>query len=109
MEQNAIKILLANDNKPLREGMISAFKTIALHIQIIEEARDFSEILKKLPNTQCDILMSDDKMEGENILTYLPLILDQYPGLKIIVNSGQTSETPDIKKMMEWSKGWLSF
>ncbi len=109
MENKVIKILLANDHKTLREGIISTLTTIAPHIQIVEEAENFQELLRKLPVTKFYILMSDDIMEGENIITYLPGIKEQYPELKIILNSIFTEEVPHLEKASEWVNGWISF
>jgi len=109
MEKNVIKILLANDNETLREAILLAFKEFAHHILIVEEADSFQDLVKKLPNTDFDILMSVDIMNGENILTYLPGIKEQYPGLKIILNSIFTEEVPNLAKAREWINGWVSF
>lgn len=109
MEKNLIKILLANDNKVVREGIRLVFEEFAPHIQIVEETNSFQDLLKKLPVTEFDILMSDDIMHGENTLTYLPGIREQYPELKIILNSIFTEEVPHLENSREWVNGWLSF
>ncbi len=109
MEKCQIKLFLANDNKTLREGIRLAFKEHAPHIQIVEEANSFQDLLNKLPVTKFDILISDDIMNGENILTYLPGIREQYPDLKIILNSIFTEEVPHLEKAREWINGWVSF
>ena len=109
MEKNTIKILLANDHKVVRRGICLAFEEFAPNIHIVEEAESFQELLIKLSNTEFDILMSDDIMDGENILTYLPGIKEQYPDLKIILNSIFTEEVPHLEKAKEWINGWLSF
>lgn len=108
MDKTIIKILLANDNKIVREGIRLAFEEHAQHIQIFEEVDSFQDLLKKLPNTEFDILMSDDKMQGENILTYLPGIREKYPELKIILNSIFNEEVPHLEKAKEWINGWVS-
>ena len=106
---NAIKVLLANDHLILRNGIKIALTSKAQNIQVVGEADSFAEILRLLPHFEADILMTDDIMPGGEILTFLPLIKEQYPDLKIIINSMLSSETADITKMMEWANGWLSF
>ena len=106
---NVIKVLLANDHFILRNGIKLGLTSKATNIQVVGEASSFEEILKLLPQIEVDILMTDDIMPGGEILSFLPLIKKQYPELKIIVNSMQSSETSSIKKMMEWANGWLSF
>ena len=109
MEKKIIRILLANDHKIVRRGIRLTFEEFAPHIQIVEEADSFQDLLKKLHDTEFDILLSDDIMHGENILTYLSGIREQYPGLKIILNSIFTEEVPHLEKAKEWINGWVSF
>jgi DNA-binding NarL/FixJ family response regulator len=104
-----IKILLANDHQILRNSISSAFKTHAPHIQIVGKAANFEEILAILPHVQADILMTDDVMPEGDILTFLTLIKEQYPELKIIINSIQATETAQLREAMKWADGWLSF
>ncbi len=109
MKESIIKIFLANDNTTICNGIQLAFEELAPHIQIVKEADSFQDLLKKLPVTEFDILMSDDIMHGENIITYLPGIKEQYPEIKIILNSIFTKEVPHLEKAKEWINGWVSF
>ena len=74
-------------------------------IQVVGEAGNFKELLEKLTQIPADILMTDDVMPFGDILTVLPVIKEQYPELKIIVNSMHDASAPHIKKMMEWADG----
>lgn len=49
-----------------------------------------------LPQLEVDILLTDDAMSDRKLLIILPLIKEQYPELKIIVNSmtSATNEEP---------------
>ena len=109
MKKRIIKILLANDNKTIRKGFELAFEAFAPHLQIVEQSDSFKDLLKKLPPTEFDILMSDDIMEGEHIITYLPGIKEQYPAMKIILNSIFTEEVPHLIEARKWINGWVSF
>lgn len=109
MENSTIKILLANDHNLLRNGIISAFEKLAPHIRVVREAVTFEELLEVLPITEFDILLCDDRMQRKDFLTYLPVIKEEFPELKVIIHSIFTEEAPHIKMAMEFAKGWLSF
>ena len=102
MEKKIIKILLANDHPLLRSG-ISILLNKHEQIQVVGEACNFKELLGKLTQIPADILMTDDIMPFGDILSVLPVIKEQYPELKIIVNSMHDNSAPHIKKMMEWT------
>ncbi len=108
METETIKILLANDH-PLLRSAISNLLNKHEQIQVVGEAGNFKELLEKLTQIPADILMTDDVMPFGDILTVLPVIKEQYPDLKIIVNSMHDASAPHIKKMMEWADGLVSF
>ena len=108
MEEKTIKILLANDH-PLLRSTISNLLNKHEQIQVVGEAGNFKELLEKLTQIPADILMTDDVMPFGDILTVLPVIKEQYPELKIIVNSIHEASAPDIKKMMEWADGLVGF
>jgi len=108
METKTIKILLANDHPLLRSGICILFNKHQ-QIQVVGEAGNFKELLGKLTQIPADILMTDDVMPFGDILTVLPVIKEQYPELKIIVNSMHDASAPHIKKMMEWADGLVGF
>jgi DNA-binding NarL/FixJ family response regulator len=77
--EKEIKILLANDHAILRSHIIDAIKKGAPDIQIVGEASSFEELVRILPNTKTDILMTDDAMPDRLLLQLLPSIKEQYP------------------------------
>jgi DNA-binding NarL/FixJ family response regulator len=89
---------------------INGAKKFAPHIQIVAEAANFQEIFTLLPQIQTEILMTDDAMPDRNLLATLPLIKEQYPELKIIINSMLTStDSEESRKISELAQGWLCF
>lgn len=108
MEKKTIKILIANDHSILRSGVRILFNKDE-RIQVVGEAGNFKELLEKLKQIPADILMTDDIMPFGDILSVLPVIKEQYPELKIIVNTMQDVSAPHIKKMMEWADGLVSY
>lgn len=86
MEQETIKILLANDHSLIRTGIKNALHKTS-YIKVIEEACSFPDMFKKLEHWQPDILMTDDQMPGGYLPDELPLLKKLYPDLKIIANT----------------------
>lgn len=105
-----IKIFLANDHYLFRNGVRTAFKKYAPHIQIIGEAASFAEVLNMLPQFPADILVIDDAMPDRSLLKIIPKIKAQYPSLKIIINSMLNADHNDeSKEIMKLADGWVCF
>ncbi len=100
-------MLLANRHEIYRRGIDLVFKKQAPHIQIIWEASSFEEVLMLLTKFQSDLLLTGDHMPDGNIFSFLPLLKEQYPGLKIIINS-MHDEHAYFFKLMEWAQGWVA-
>jgi DNA-binding NarL/FixJ family response regulator len=107
MQQQTIKILLANDHSIMRTAIKNALHK-TLHIQVIEEAVSFPDLFSKLQQSQPDILMSDDQMPGGYLLNDIPTIKQLYPDLKIIANT-RHSDIAYLKKLIQLTDGLLSF
>ncbi len=100
-------MMLAHGHEIYRRGIDQVFKKQAPHIQITREASNFEEILTLLTKFQPDILMTGDHMDGGNIFSFLPLLKEQYPRLKIIINS-MHDDHAYFFKLMEWAQGWVA-
>ena len=53
--------------------------------------------------------MTDDLMPFGDILSVLPVVKEQYPELKIIVNAMQDVSALHMKKIMEWLDALIGF
>lgn len=106
---NSINILIANDHKLLREGIGSVIVNHSPHFNIIGQAENFNEVLNMLSHKKVDILMIDDIMPFGDILTFLPIVKEQYPELKIIINSMCDNSVSHVKKTIEFVDGWVGF
>ena len=107
MKNSTIRILLANNHEIFRSGTKKALSSYSSQIQIVGEAASFEEILSKLPELQIDILLTDDIMSGGDILTFLPLVKQQNPELKIIINPFITEGNQPLEQAIEWADGLL--
>jgi len=107
MDQEIIKILLANDHSLLRTGFKHTLHKTE-HIRIVEEAVSFPDLYRKLEQCQPDILMTDDAMPEGDLITDLPKIKELYPRLKIIANS-MHSDLIYLKQLAQLTDGLVSF
>lgn len=107
MEQETIKILLANDHSLMRTGIKNALHKTS-HIQIMEEAVSFPDLFSKLQQFQPDLLMTDDQMPGGYLINDLPKIKVLYPNLKIIANT-MHCDIAYLKELIQLTDGLVSF
>lgn len=87
MENFILRVLVADDHPAVRVGLESALKENN-EINIIGSARDSTEIMEILKQSECDVLVTDYSMPGGiygDGLIMLNLIRQRYPKVKIVV------------------------
>lgn len=94
-----IKILIADDHKVFREGIISILEDIA-DITVIAEAGDGREVMEQLKEVQPDIILMDITMGDTNGIDTTKLVKETYPAIKVLALS-MHSESGYIVKMLE--------
>lgn len=80
---NAIKIFLVDDHKMIREGFKKYIENNS-EIEIIDEAENGVECLKKLETVSPDLVVTDVNMPEMNGITLTKEISEKYPDIKII-------------------------
>lgn len=83
---DAIRIILTDDNLILRGVVKSLFETVP-EINIIGEAGNGLELLETLKTKECDLILLDLSMPQMDGLTALRHIKVEYPHLKVLVYS----------------------
>lgn len=106
--QGIIRVFYANDHKLMRSGIVKAIQN-AQHIQVVDEAENFTELLEKLDKIDADILMTDDVMPGGDIATALEQIITKRPNLKIIINSMHSADAQHFDLVKTKAHGLVSF
>lgn len=79
-----IKVLIAEDKKQFRQGLISYFRDYDF-LEVIAEAENGRELLKLLNSTNPDVVLLDlsmPEMDGDQSFEF---VMDHYPGIKIII------------------------
>lgn len=94
-----IGVVVADDHKILREGVVSLLKDED-DIQIIGEAENGEELLSRLSNTVVDVVLLDIGLPGMNGLDAAIYIIKHFPNTKILVFSSY-DEDQYILKMLE--------
>ncbi len=93
-----IKVILADDHKIFREGVISLLKGVN-DIKIIAEARDGLELLNLLKGLKPDVVLLDIEMPNKNGIDAAKEIAQTYPEIKIMVLS-MHKQSAFIKQML---------
>ncbi|MED1790011.1 response regulator transcription factor [Brevibacillus laterosporus] len=79
-----IKVLLADDHRIVREG-VKMILQMAGKFEIIGEAANGDELYSKALDCQPDLIISDLKMPGQNVLKSGKLLKEQLSAIKILI------------------------
>ncbi len=101
-----IKIAITDDHPLVIDGLLTAFRDVP-DIQITGTYNTGAELLNGLQSDPAEVLLLDLQLPDRNGSELVPIILQQYPGMHIIILSGIES-SPYIKEMMQKGcKGYL--
>jgi len=94
-----IEIMIADDHRVFREGIVSILEN-AGEIKVIAQAQDGKEVMEKLKQLKPHLILMDISMGGAGGIETTRLVRQQYPDIKILVLS-MHSESSYIVKMLE--------
>jgi len=106
LPKKKIKVVLADDHSLVRDG-IKALLEEAEDIQVIGEAADGEEALKKVEGTTPDILIVDIRMPKLNGIETVAKLTQQSPNTKALVLSMHDSEEYVLKSVEAGAYGYL--
>lgn len=84
---NMIKVIIADDHKLFREGMISLLSPVK-GIKVIGEAESSTQLLEHLSEKPVDVAVMDMKIDGTFGTDLTKTISSSYPEVKILMLSG---------------------
>ncbi|MEH6994607.1 response regulator [Neobacillus drentensis] len=84
----AYKVLLADDEKIIVEGISSVIDWTALDLELVATARNGIEAYEKIVTQEPDIVISDIRMPGMDGLSLVSKVNDKFPSVKFILLSG---------------------
>jgi DNA-binding NarL/FixJ family response regulator len=94
-----VRLAIADDHKIFRDGIRMALKNRD-HIQLIWEAEDGREMMRKIKTDPPDILLMDIRMPELDGISALQIIRKQYEKIKVIVLS-MYDDKEMISKVMD--------
>ncbi len=101
-----IKIAITDDHPMIIDGLLNALRGVK-NIHIVGTYKNGTELINGLQVQQADVLLLDLQLPDRNGNELVPVILQQYPGIHILILSGIES-SPYIKEMMQRGcKGYL--
>jgi DNA-binding NarL/FixJ family response regulator len=101
-----IRVAITDDHPIVIDGLLNAFGDVK-DISIAGTYNNGADLLKGLQTKPADVLLLDLQLPDRNGSELAPILLQQYPDIRIIILSGIES-TPYIKEMMQKGcKGYL--
>ncbi|MFT5265730.1 MAG: DNA-binding NarL/FixJ family response regulator, partial [Polaribacter sp.] len=101
-----INILIADDHKVFRDGIVSIMDEVA-DINVIAEAKDGKEVLEELKEVSPDVVLMDISMGGYNGIETTQFISKEYPNIKVLVLSMHNESNYIIKTLEAGAIGYL--
>ena len=93
-----IKVIIADDHKIFREGVISLLSGLD-SIQVIAEAQDGQELLNLLKGLRPDVVLLDIEMPKKNGIETAAEIREYFPDIKVIALS-MHKQSAFVKQML---------
>lgn len=107
MKTNEIRIIVADDHKLFRKGLISILSDLP-QISVIAEAENGEQLLNVLKTTPTDILLLDLRMPRMDGYEVLEKIKTKFPTIKAIVISMFDDESYIVNAIESGAKGFLT-
>ncbi|MEQ8442849.1 MAG: chemotaxis response regulator protein-glutamate methylesterase [Alphaproteobacteria bacterium] len=94
-QDDAIRVLVVDDALVIR-GMLSRILEEAGDISVVASAADGESALARLKRNEVDVVVLDIEMPKMDGITALPLIVEQYPDIQVIMASTLTKRNAEI-------------
>lgn len=103
-----INIFIADDYPLVREGLKKVINQGTIDIQVVGEASDANELMKKLREELPDIVIMDIAMPDKSGLDVLKEIKDFYPKLPVLVLSMHPGVRFAVRALKAGASGYLA-
>jgi len=101
-----IKVFIVDDHEIIREGLKKILKEES-DLVVVGEAQNGAELLEKIPNIDCDIILLDMNMPGRNGLDLLGDLKNLNPKLHILVLSIHPEDKFALRTLKAGASGYL--
>jgi len=101
-----IKIFIVDDHEIIREGLKKILKE-ELDLKVVGEAQNGDEVLAKIEDVECDIILLDMNMPGRNGLDLLGDLKTLKPNIDILVLSIHPEDKFALRTLKAGASGYL--
>ena len=102
-----IKIIIADDHPLFRRGLKNAFADTP-DIEVVDEAENGDELLKKVAKTEFNIALVDVAMPGKHGLDLLKQLREDHPKLPILVLTVYPEEHYAVRFFKAGASGFIT-
>jgi two-component system, NarL family, invasion response regulator UvrY len=102
-----IRVLIADDHPIFRQGLYRAFAESG-DLQVVAEAVNGPELLRKVRETEVEVVLLDITMDGEWSLGYMKELKIEFPNLPVIVLSVYPEEHFALRYIRAGASGYLT-
>ena len=89
--EKTIKIIIADDHAVVRKGLIQIIDETP-DLELVDQAGDGNEVLRKLPHLDVDVLLLDINMPGQTGWEIMQKVHQEYPDIKVVILSVSSEE-----------------
>ncbi len=101
-----IRIIIADNHQIIREGLKMILKT-ETDFQVMDEAQTGAQVLEKIQNSDCDILLLDMDMPGRNGFELINDVKNVNPKLPILALSIHPEDKQALRILKSGASGYL--
>jgi len=102
-----IRVLIADDHAVVRRGVRQILEAEP-DIEMVGEAAEYSEIRRRLKETQCDVLILDVQMPGKNGLEVVKNLRDEVPRLAVLMLSTYPEDQYAVRALKAGARGYIT-
>lgn len=107
MNQEKIKIAIADDHQIIREGMTALISCIP-EFEVMCAAVDGDELMANIQKNTPDVVLMDIQMPGKSGIELSKILKGKYPQIRIIIFSGNIKEEDILPCINNGVKGIIS-
>jgi two-component system, NarL family, invasion response regulator UvrY len=101
------RILLADDHTMFREG-VKQLLTNTTEFVVVDEASDASQVIQKVQETKCDVVILDISMPGRDGIDVLKQIRQINPHLSVLILSMYPEDQYAFRAIKAGASGYLT-
>ena len=102
----AITVMVVDDHTLFRRGLI-ALLSQEPGIEVVGEAADAADALRRAPQLQPDVILLDNHMPGVNGVTVVPTLREQLPATRVLMLTVSEDEQDLAAALRNGAQGYL--